>query len=77
MIARDEPVDRFFADCVKPASVRSQSLRSANVYLGANLPFKRSIFGNLRLSFACISAHEVFLVGAVLAIVIFTLTSIA
>ena len=62
MIARDAPVVRFVADRVKPASVRSQSLRSANVYLGANPPFKRSVFSNLRLSFTCISAHEIFLV---------------
>ena len=75
MIARNAPIDRFVADRVKPVSLRS--LRSTNVYPGANARFKRSVFSNLRLSFACISAHEVLLVGAVLAIVIFTLTSIA
>ena len=77
MIARDAPVDRFVADRVKAASLRSQSLRSTNVYLGANPPLKRSVFSNLRLSFACISAPEKFLVGVILAIVIFTLKSIA
>jgi hypothetical protein len=77
MIARDAPVERFVADRVKLASVRSRSLRSANVYLDANPPFKRSVFSNLRLSFTCISAHEKFLVGVALAIAIFMLTSIA
>jgi hypothetical protein len=77
MIARDAPADRFVADRVKPASLRSQSLRSTNVYVGANPQFKRSVFSKLRLSFACISAHERFLVGGILAIVIFTLKSIA
>ena len=77
MIARDAPVDRFVADCVKPESVRSQSLRSVNVYLGANTPFKRSVLSNLSLSFTCISAQEKFLVGVALAIVIFMLKSIA
>ena len=75
MIARDAPVDRFVADRVKPASLRS--LRSTNVYPGANARFKRSVFSNLRLSFACISAHEKFLVGVILASIIFTLKSIA
>jgi hypothetical protein len=75
MIARDAPVDRFVADRVKPASLRS--LRSTNVYLGANGRFRRSVFSNLRMSFACISAHEKFLVGVILAMVIFTLKSIA
>jgi hypothetical protein len=74
---RDAAVDRFVADRVKPASLRSQSLRSTNVYIGANPPFKHSVFSNLRLSFACASDHEKFLVGVMLAIVVFTLTSIA
>jgi hypothetical protein len=72
MIARDAPVDRFVADCVKPAPVRSQSLRSANVYLDANPRFQRSVLSNLRLSFTFIPAHEKFLVGVALAIPIFT-----
>ena len=77
MFARDALADRFVADRVKPASLRSQSLRSTNVYVGANAPYKRSAFSNLRLSFTCISATEKFLVGVLLAIVIFTVRSIA
>jgi hypothetical protein len=77
MIARDAPADRFVADRVKPASLRSQSLRGTKVYVGANPQFKRSVFSKLRLSFACISTHEKFLVGVLLAMVIFTLKSIA
>ena len=77
MIARNAPVNRFVADRVKPASVRSQSLRGVNVYVGANAPYKRSAFSKLRLSFTCISATEKFLVGVLLAIVIFTVRSIA
>jgi hypothetical protein len=75
MIARDAPIDRFIADHIKPASLLN--LRSTNVYLGANRSFKRSVFSNLRLSFACISAHEKFVVGVIMAMVIFTLKSIA